>query len=81
MTDRDRLIKTLNDWARANNDCIEAESIADYLLANGVVKVVRCKDCKSSIAPDECSCFCNYFDKFVLLRDFCSFGELKEREG
>ena len=37
MTDRDRLIRRLNDWGTA-----EAEPLADYLLSNGVI-VPPCK--------------------------------------
>lgn len=42
MTDREKLIELMNCWARANNDGVEAESVADYLLANGVI-VPPCK--------------------------------------
>ena len=43
-----------------------------------VVKVVRCKDCKS-FSPNEIKCRRDnlWHDK----NDFCSYGELKEREG
>lgn len=37
MTDRDRLIRRLNDWGT-----VEAEPLADFLLANGVI-VPPCK--------------------------------------
>ena len=37
MTDRERLVRRLNDWGT-----VEAESLADYLLANGVI-VLPCK--------------------------------------
>ena len=37
MTDRERLVRRLNDWGT-----LEAESLADYLLANGVI-VLPCK--------------------------------------
>lgn len=36
MTERERLIEILNDWGNKENDGIRAESIADYLLQNGV---------------------------------------------
>ena len=42
MTERERLIEMLNDWGNMENDGIKAESIADYLLANGVI-VPPCK--------------------------------------
>lgn len=37
MTDRDRLIEILNNWGTENNDGICAESVADYLIENGVI--------------------------------------------
>lgn len=37
MTDRERLVRRLNNWGT-----LEAESLADYLLANGVI-VLPCK--------------------------------------
>ena len=37
MTDRERLIEMLNEWGNKENDGVRAESIADYLLANGVI--------------------------------------------
>lgn len=37
MTERERLIELLQDWGNKENDGVRAESIADYLLANGVV--------------------------------------------
>lgn len=36
MTERERLIELLNEWGNKENDGIRAESIADYLLENGV---------------------------------------------
>lgn len=42
MTERERLIEILNDWGNKENDGIRAESIADYLLQNGVI-VLPCK--------------------------------------
>ena len=37
MTERERLIELLNEWGNNENDGVRAESIADYLLANGVI--------------------------------------------
>ena len=37
MTDRERLVRRLNDWGT-----LEAESLADYLLVSGVI-VLPCK--------------------------------------
>lgn len=37
MTERERLIELLQEWGNKENDGVMAESIADYLLANGVI--------------------------------------------
>ena len=42
MNERERLIELLYDWGNKENDGVRAESIADYLLENGVM-VLPCK--------------------------------------
>lgn len=42
MNERERLVELLNEWESKENDSSPAESIADYLLENGVV-VLPCK--------------------------------------
>ena len=37
MTDRDRLIELMQNWGTENTDSFPFESVADYLLANGVI--------------------------------------------
>ena len=37
MTERERLIEMLNEWGNKENDGVRAESIADYLLASGMI--------------------------------------------
>lgn len=37
MSERERLIELLQDWGNKENDGVRAESIADYLLENGVI--------------------------------------------
>jgi hypothetical protein len=37
MTERERLVEMLNEWGNKENDGVRAESIADYLIANGVI--------------------------------------------
>ena len=34
---RDRLIELLHGWSKVNNDGMNAESVADYLIENGVI--------------------------------------------
>ena len=42
MGDRDRLIELMQNWGTENTDSFPFESVADYLLANGVI-VPPCK--------------------------------------
>ena len=85
MTDRDRLAKIIrNARMNANQLSQVGYAEADALLANGVTKVVRCKDCKywdcyggEDSHKGDCAELvglesCMYED------DFCSYGELKE---
>lgn len=37
MSERERLIELLQEWGNKENDGVRAESIADYLLKNGVI--------------------------------------------
>ena len=56
------------------------EAIADHLIANDVVEVVRCKDCKHLMFSDcygECK---RGYMGIVKPRDFCSYGERKDNE-
>lgn len=38
---RDRLIELMQDWGNTNTDSFNFESVADHLLANGVI-AIRC---------------------------------------
>ena len=55
---------------------------AEYLIANDVVPVVRCKDCKNY---EYMSCynqyFCNRFGGYVTENDYCSRYEGKADNG
>ena len=42
MTEREKLVNLLFEWGNKENDGVRAESIADYLLENGVI-VPPCK--------------------------------------
>lgn len=42
MSEREKLIELLGNWGNKENDGVRAESIADYLLENGIV-VLPCK--------------------------------------
>ena len=50
-----------------------AGQIADHLISNDVVPVVRCKDCKTY--KTDYMCFFRKPD------DFCSYGERKDGDG
>ena len=85
MTDRDRLIELIEKW-HENPETFQY--LADYLLANDVVKVVRCKDCKHYIPKENLTDeydnsigadgLCDNTDTYTDETDFCSYGELKE---
>ena len=93
---RERLIELIKQGKNktpCQNDCdgkvckdCENESIADHLLANDVVKVVRCKDCKyytpiklPSSKWESKTLYCTRnINAKMNENDFCSYGELKE---
>ena len=71
---RERLIDLLEQAdGQVNNDIPSLEMIADYLIANGVVPVVRCRDCKHWDSG-----YC-YRIKLTRPDDYCSYGTPKER--
>ena len=51
-------------------------ALADHLIANDVVPVVRCKDCTQYNGHR----YCRYTELIVLDNDFCSYGERKDNE-
>ena len=72
----------LMDWNIPTQQLREA--IADYLIANDVVPVVRCKDCKHR-GTDYCIFHIKGepADEELLKKldnDFCSYGERKDNE-
>lgn len=81
MTGREKLIKILESvesafyWNSEDKDFVE--KIADYLLANDAVPVVRCKDCLHRADVLDCGNYlCNRkMIGMVRPNDFCSFGE------
>ena len=81
---RDRLLDLLEQAeGQVNNDVPSLESIADYLIANDVVPVVKCKNCiynKGQLpVPDSNIIRCHReMPKLRSLNDFCSYGERKD---
>ena len=80
---RERLIDLLEQAdGQANNDIPSLEMIVDYLIKNGIVPVVKCKDCKyykPYVKPVE------DFDGECIAREcetdeneFCSYGARKD---
>ena len=69
-------------YGKAENCCAEMQ--ADHLIANDVVPVVRCKDCKW-YAPNNdglwfgCAFDTRNKDDEPKADDFCSYGERKEK--
>ena len=80
MTDREKLIEILRVPIYPHELADPTEVVAEYLLDNGVVPVVRCKDCKHW-CEDTLSCMCgNHYDDNWYAEDFCSYGERKDNE-
>ena len=75
---REKLIELLESaesavyWNSSDKGFIE--KIADHLIANDVVPVVRCKDCTQYNGHR----YCRYTELIVLDNDFCSYGERKD---
>ena len=53
---------------------VENQTLADHLIANGVVIPVRCKDCRYSDVF-KCGRWCDYHEHYVEDNDFCSDGK------
>ena len=86
MTERDRLIKLLEDSPSLNAmDYRGYEWSADYLLEHGVKIPVRCKDCKHyyerlSYCEHELWMDAEGWSKEVDANGFCSRGERKDND-
>ena len=83
---REKLIEVL--MSRKYGFC-SYDQMADYLLDNDVVPVVRCKDCKhckkyrNRLDPMRNHQLCVRMDKYafgVEEDDFCSYGERKDND-
>lgn len=87
MTDREKLLEILSAPIYKLEGADPAEAVADFLIDNDVLPVVRCKDCKhfnfehmecenEAVSTDHeggASYSLNFY-----LDDFCSYGERKE---
>lgn len=59
------------------------EAAAEDLVANGVVPVVRCKDCKHMEFTQVKNRYCRAWGRIQTMGDdgFCNFGERKDGDG
>ena len=73
---REKMIELIKRNPYANTP----DSIADYLIANNVVPVVRCKDCKHYTPVEGGKPLCALHSIAVAYDDFCSYGERREGE-
>ncbi len=59
-----------------------AGEIADHLLSNDVVPVVRCRECKHWTVDGAGNRWCHMWETHQTHEDvFCCFGERKDGEG
>jgi hypothetical protein len=82
---REKLIKILRVPIYPHELVDPTEAVADYLLDNDVVPVVRCKDCKwYSIAPIDGVPYCchesGYCGEHMMGLFFCACGERKDND-
>ena len=83
MTYKERIIEILRVPIYPHELADPTEVVADYLLDNDVVPVVRCKDCIWFDLEDELPdvfrseqyCYCTEANTYVPINHFCSFGE------
>ena len=73
---REKLIEILRVPIFPHELADPTEVVADYLLDNDVVPVVRCKDCKHYNGHR----YCINIAETVLDDDFCSYGERKDND-
>lgn len=77
---REKLIQILRVPIFPHELADPTEVVADYLLDNDVVPVVRCKDCTHRYYNEEIEEYCceawgDGYDTVVREDDFCSHGE------
>jgi hypothetical protein len=87
---RDRLVELYakakrNAWGQTFHSDLERNMyIADYLIANDVVPVVRCKDCKhfniGMLGFNWCDA--HSYDELIECKenDYCSYGERRSND-
>lgn len=80
MTDREKLITLVDEAVYAPH--AEVCAIADHLVANAVVPVVRCKDCRFWVREFDNVGHCTYAGIHLDHAEygFCSYGERRSNE-
>ena len=79
---REKLIEILRVPIFPHELADPTEVVADYLLDNDVVPVVRCKDCKHMSVVGMGFRWCQSWERIQTMGDegFCCFGERKDNE-
>lgn len=89
-TDRERLVglikkANLSMWGKSGLSSAAArnEHLSDYLVSNGAVIPIRCKDCKNYVhiigrGENEIK-GCQFMGRNIEANDFCSYGERKDQ--
>ena len=77
MTDRERLLEILNKPIFPHEMVDPLEAVADYLIDNDVIPVVRCKNCTSYNTKGCAAGFgwCEAWDQGRMDNYYCYFGE------
>ena len=84
---REKLIQILSVPIFPHELADPNEVVADYLLDNDVVPVVRCKDCEYGMKSllqspsEERTHLCRKLNEYRRADHFCSFGERRKNEG
>jgi hypothetical protein len=84
---KDRLIEILKSTPPTRLKCVgrmcgktytTLSGVAEHLIENNVVAVVRCKDCKYSREDEESTYYgCTLYRDMRKGSDFCNYGERK----
>lgn len=78
MTDREKLLEILSVPIYMREGADPAEAVADFLLDNDVLLVVRCKDCKYS--HNDPLLLCDALAAYVCAEWFCWNGKRRDEE-
>jgi hypothetical protein len=75
MSDKERLFQILSVPIYPHEQVDPLEAVADYLIDNDVIPVVRCKDC-SSWKKSSMDCgWCEAWEGMRYHNHFCNYGE------